>query len=397
MGATKIRHPYFYPAEMVVNYEKINSVEDLGFTHPDGRVISPIFVTERDETVYFLGSSGSRLYLSDDEGETWERILDAGLGEGRIELAVMTNHPNIDESIVFVGGNSKVYKSTDLNDSSHNSWQLIIDEPSSGYFSSRYGWSLNGRIMMLSSYGSLDAENPPRFIYLSRDWGETFEEIEMKTISEMENPETFHIHDVEYDPYSSRIWVAVGDQENSNVYYSDDWGVNFERIYAHDSRTTQPTSIHALPDRVIFGSDDQPNGIKVWYRNNFELKNKVKPEDIKLIFTPDTFESENPLRNVAQLPSTEFKKMISSYPYNILLPFSAAGNSEKTSRILATPNGQDYFEIFRTDHIHPDLSRATINRLIPSINGTKVYVSLFDSQEGAFIVKLDMPDWIKVG
>jgi len=180
---------------------------------------------------------------------------------------------------------------------------------------------MHGPIIILSTYGDKNAANPPRYIYLSRDYGGTWQEIEVRAIGDMADPANFHLHDVEYDPYSSRIWVAVGDQSNGNVLYSDDWGKTFKQVYP--SRAIQPTTITALPDRVIFGSDDMPNGIRMWKRKPYESQGEVRAVDISGVWTPDRIEGNVPLRNVANLHRSPLRMVISKYPWDVLIPFTS--------------------------------------------------------------------------
>lgn len=388
----------YYPV-LPIQFEDV-SIEELGFEGPDGgnvRPVSPVFMSERNGTSVLVGTFGARIFYSRDAGETWQRILQASGVLGSSPAGVLiTDHPDENRSILAISSDtSRVYRSTNLSADTIDDWEMVLDTPSSGHFTSRYGWSMHGPIIILSTYGDKNAANPPRHLYLSRDYGGTWEEIEVMAIGDMADPANFHLHDVEYDPYSSRIWVAVGDQANGNVLYSDDWGKTFKRVYP--SRAIQPTTITVLPDRVIFGSDDMPNGIRMWRRKPYESQAEVRPEDISWVWTPDRIEGNVPLRNVANLHKSPRRMVISKYPWDVLIPFSAAGSAvDGAARVLATPDGESYYEIWRSDLIDPALYNTNISSVLGPDTERRVYIRYYHPAVGNRVVRLKMPEWIKV-
>ena len=90
--------------------------------------------------------------------------------------------------------------------------------------------------------------------------------------------------------------------------------VDPERIFS----AGHPTSILALPDRVLFGSDGIPNGYYVWYRDKRENTKPVTVEDITHLYTPDNFEQSGHL-SVANITHTQVDSQIREYPYNVVM------------------------------------------------------------------------------
>ncbi|NLI74727.1 MAG: hypothetical protein GX369_08195, partial [Euryarchaeota archaeon] len=148
-----------------------------------------------------------------------------------------------------------------------------------------WGFSVYENIVLVSEYGLWDEEGA-KYVYLSTDYGDTFEPIFNLLTQEIEGrPEikpNAHVHSVAYDPYFNRIWVCVGDRPNTAVYYSDDMGETW--VYVKGSSEVQFTGIIALPDCVVFGSDDSLyTGLFIYRR-----KHKSEMPTIKAFYLLDT-------------------------------------------------------------------------------------------------------------
>ena len=215
----------------------------------------------------------------------------------------------------------------------------------------------------------------------------------------MGNPSRFHLHDVEYDPWANRIWVSSGDTpDNSAIYYSDDLGDTWEKI--RPEPRSQPTNIVALPDRVVFGTDDVPNGVKVWYRDPYENSKPVANEDIKVLYTPDKFGiNEEGLWMVANNSRTRTISQLSKYPYDLVLFYewdSTKNNEKYPNRLLASPDGEFWFEIFRVDG---DLAGGTSSSVVGPVQNDpekKIFFTHYHQSIGSHVYKITMPDWIKL-
>jgi len=146
----------------------------------------------------------------------------------------------------------------------------------SGKTSNTWGYNIYKNYVVLASYGDKNAQNPPREVYFSKDHGATWELIFDKPIAEMKKPSDYHIHDVAIDHYNLggiRLLVSVGDTENRQILYSDDFGETWKEMFPEKDWIDKgiippihPTSIVCLPKGIAFGSDELPEGISWWNR-----------------------------------------------------------------------------------------------------------------------------------
>lgn len=364
--------------------------------------IRPYFMSEDDDgNVIILGRSpASTLWLSEDNGATWRKIYE---GVGDVRHALWINNPDRDKSVLLFGypENNQISRSTDLNSSDPTTWETVLTSDS-GKSSSIFGWDLHDNNVFASFYGTHDGTNPPRHAYRSRDYGATWEMVFSKPISEMVNPSNFHIHDICFDPWANRIWVSCGDSENSNIYYSDNNGVDWKKVFDTDGKL-QPTHMTALPDRVVFGSDRYPNGIMVYHKNKHENNAIVKPDDLEFIFSPNGKEEIfDGAYAINQNVST--KLITKNYPYNMLIPYTAgiykAGEAPSQNvKIIATPDGENYYEIMNVNTMD-DIYRSVTNVVgpVPSDPNKYIYINLanYDGSNGE-TWRLKMPEWVLHG
>ncbi|MGX0914952.1 hypothetical protein [Staphylococcus hominis] len=118
---------------------------------------------------------------------------------------------------------------------------------------------------------------------MSTDYGETWETIfDQKEASEtVEGAPAYttdaHVHTCHYDRYRDRIWVCVGDQDNTATYYSDDMAKSWNLIKGLTGKgVMQYTGITSYPEGVFFGSDRAPDGVYFW--------DETKPDTIESFY-----------------------------------------------------------------------------------------------------------------
>lgn len=382
---------------------EVFSPEDSPYRSGDVRddIILPRWMGHYKDAVEIIGQTHNHqsLYRSIDNGESWTRIV-GGEMFNQIYTVFSTPYPN--ESVMVLnrplGGDQprEWWRSTNLSNDSGSNWEKVV-EASAGHFSARYGRSVWNNVIILSTYGMFDENNPPRFIYISTDYGATFREVEVVKISEMGDASKFHLHDVEYDPWNNRIWVTSGDTPaNSAVHYSDDWGDTWEKVVTEPRM--QSTNIQALPDRVIFGSDDVPNGIRVWYRDKTENSKPVFPEDIKFLYSPDKFGIEDKgILAIANNSKTQPTAQIAEYPFDIVNMFERdfiRNNPKYPNRLLATPDGEQWHEIFRIDGDIADGTSSTIIGPVQNDPEKKIFFIHYHQTTGTIYFQIKMPEWI---
>ena len=387
--------PYFpYPPKATGFLKGTNEEEAFGFEGRAGEFLRPRFIDNFEDSVLILAQDSShRLFRSIDNGGNFEEIA-FNLIQGGFMIG--TGNPDTDKSVLAIdreSNNSTVYRSTDLTTNDPANWEEIISAPSAGHFSRRYGWDVYDNVVLLGTYGSFNTENPPRFLYLSIDYGATFKEIEVVSIENMANPSLFHIHDCCYDPFNSRIWVATGDQENGNVYYSDDMGGDWNRVYPHGG-LIQPTGVIPLGDRVLFLPDDRPAGLRVWKRNKLESDSVVDPNDIHFVWATRTLVSGQD--HVANIPAMPRHLLAATYPYNCVLTLARSTDETVGAKMVATPDGEHFYDLLRADQYQLDLTGVTDRGFLgPVPNDPNKYIYGFiDDPSGAGTwFRLKMPEW----
>lgn len=382
-----------YPSAIMASaFDKDTDLAD--FTLEGGEQIRLEYAGNLGDSVELIGyvfnsSPGNPgLYRSIDNGVTWTRILDSSGGltasfyrsSGRVVLRFAEDAN---------GDRTEIWKSNTFDSDSPTNWAKVADA-SAGYFSRDYGLSIRDNVVMATTYGSKDAANPPRFLYLSRDYGNTFEEIEVVSIADMIDPANFHIHDCEYDPFTGRLWVSSGDLSNSALYYSDDWGQTWGKL----TGVGQPTSITALPDCILLGSDDKPDGYKILTKDLAEPKKKPVLSDLKVVYAPELNEDDvSNLVHVANVSWTRIDSQIDTYPYCLVGVLNTAGTTG-VARVVASPDGKTFYPLV-TDKSGDMLIGKVVG---PCSNDPqrRVWIGYYDRSDSTnYAIRFGLPEWVK--
>lgn len=336
-----------YPSPASFSKNGATVAEEGTLTTDDGVALVIRYAGNLGDSVELLGfsaggtpSASRGLYRSVDNGETWNRIYKSG------SLSFPTGVTSSGEVVLLTvrddgGQYTEVWMSETLDSDDDENWSKVITA-SSGMFSTAYGKSVRGNVVLYSVYGNKDPLNPPRHLYISRDYGRTFAEVEVRAIADMPDVNHFHLHDCEYDPFTDRIWVSNGDQSNSAIQFSDDWGESWHVI----SGVSQATNIIALPDRILLGTDGWPDGFKVIYKNNLLPKQIYTEDDVKVLYAPLLNEdASRPFKYVANNIKTRIDSQIDTYPYNLLAVFNSAGSTNGVASLAASPDGKQFYPI----------------------------------------------------
>jgi hypothetical protein len=297
-----------------------------------------------DQNGRMYGRGGHEVMVSDDWWHTTEVLYSfQGHDDGNIKTVIV---PDSGHVLVAVGGHGEVggriYR---IHDNLTGAEQLYQFEYG------RVPASLNHvaykDIVLLASYGLSDYQEGQyaNEVILSTDGGQSFDrilEVPLKT----KDAANLHIHDVEYDPYADRIWVTVGDNGNSQLYWSDDRGSSWETI-ATQGEVTMMTQIAAFKDCVCFGTDGVPEGIIRWEREGPNdaptgVDDLVRPYvKIKTDPTDDTMEMY--ARHRWHIREDDGRELC-------LMPFGYSPMDTGTdSVVLASVDGAKWYELYRTD------------------------------------------------
>lgn len=212
----------------------------------------------RDRKTLYRGG-GPTLKTSVDDGATWQTASTFNFSPYIVGVRDLDNGEVIVSTAAAAGVPGSLYLSSGFA-SVAPTWTKKLDAGAGGvgpssYFSGNWGMSTCENVIVVSEYGS---QAPPtdsaRFVYLSQDRGVTWTQIYDIGITA-----SSHIHSAFYDPWWKAIWVSQGDGANRAVKVSFDMGGTWTTV-------TNPSNVQvvggiALPGRVLFSTDYQPDGI----------------------------------------------------------------------------------------------------------------------------------------
>lgn len=298
----------------------------------------------KDGVIYLtrMGSSQRGVFKSEDNLQTVTQIADltdlntSSFSTGAL-LVTGTNR------IIISASNGDVI----VSDENQDNFEVKFTFTCRGYAQWHLAHSQHENIVLLATYDTTLASDPPRQVALSKDYGETWDIIFDKPIGEMLNAERYHIHDVEYDPYSGRIYVAIGDDLNTEIHYSDDFGETWNSIFGSRDNpyNKQVTQILSFPHGIILGSDGEPDGLGYIPRRTDVIRWDI--EDKEVIKNYLLFNNKNEFKHFA---TRRWQIRDGNHPVT-LLPFrvdtSRADIKGAASVLLATTDGINWYEVYR--------------------------------------------------
>ena len=348
---------------------------------------TPLWLSKDGEVVW--GDYGGQLLQSTNEWATYEQVGTSSLPKPILgirelddgELLVSTARDEAD------GTKAKVYKTVgyDRNNPSATTFEEVLElNVTQADVKNSWGFSIYENIVLVSEYG-LKGYEGARYVYLSTDYGETFNVIFDLYTQEIEGrPDltmTAHVHTVAYDPYYNRIWLCVGDLPNTATYYSDDMGQTW--VFVEGSNIMQYTGIIALPDSVIFGSDRGPNGIHVYRR-----KSKTEMPVIEPLYLINDNSSNT---HVFELP---FKR--DWHPQTpVYFAATRAQGTEYRPVIMGLVDGKKAHLLWEAD-FEGDYTGNVWYALGATAQGNIIAYMSDPNINGYRIVKATAPDWVKM-
>lgn len=173
----------------------------------------------------------------------------------------------IDENIMFANANRWIF----VSDDGGTTWSRSHELPESSGLRGIMpcGFCQKDGNVYFGEYIFDESANPR--IMKSSDLGETWE-------VEAEFEDVRHIHSVQVDPYSEKIWVTTGDRDpESKIGYLEDG--TFQVVGSGDQiwRTVQPL---ILEDSVVWGTDSPYKENKILKLRREEVTNKNPEPEI---------------------------------------------------------------------------------------------------------------------
>ena len=252
------------------------------------------------------------LKVSFDYGRTWEpgNILDAGSRSGVRwvkqtndgELLVCTYTTSDTEATI-----NKVLKSSGWKTGMTTSpvWTEVWRIQKKGISPSDWGFSQHNNFVIMTEYGYKNGVDPvenaetyARYVYLSKDFGATWQTI--FDLGDFTDGVGVHMHGSCFDPYWGRIWTSHGDGAfgSNGLFYSDDLGKTWNSATEfHNEGSNFPQSVHivALPTCILLCSDSYPNGIQRIDRAQGKIPHKGYYTIEPAYMNPDQLERLNHL------------------------------------------------------------------------------------------------------
>ncbi|KYH26413.1 hypothetical protein HAPAU_15110 [Halalkalicoccus paucihalophilus] len=322
------------------------------FTHYDLDVLDersmghPVWV---DQHGRIYGRDSPRVVVSDDWWETTEVLYSFEEEGTREEYVQMVIVPDSGRIIAATGGRGETGGKVHLIDEDLEGAELLY-QFDYGRVSNEFGHAVYGDIVVVGTYAlsQFGAGRHANEVILSTDGGESFEKV-LEPELHTTDAANHHIHDVEYDPYAERIWVAIGDHGNSQLYWSDDLGDSWSEI---DDRgdITMVTQVAAFKDCVVLDTDGVPEGIMRWERDG--------PDD-----EPDGADSfERVHVEIETDPDDDVMELYARRRWHVrenleegrelcLMPFgySTMHDTASDSVVLASVDGDEWYELHRTE------------------------------------------------
>lgn len=301
----------------------------------------PTFVDNKTGIWYGVSGGNVRKSVGNGKDFTWTTVYNFRSIVG-YETIVLGNVFALDngELLVTMPARSEIWLSSNMQ----TTWSIILTMTPGACPTREFGWSVYHNIVLLSEYGDHNPTNSPRKIYLSENFGQNFTEIFNGTIGP-----NHHIHTVEYDPWADRIWATRGDRvansesQQGNLFYSDDLGVTWNYVFRESE--VQWTSVIPTKDYVFFGSDCAPEGLWRWRRDPLNPRTLVNPNEIDRILILERTTGIEKTSSIA-LGASIVGLKANKIGEILYIPFGAVAGSGGRSRLIATYDCENFFELW---------------------------------------------------
>jgi len=198
-------------------------------------------------------SSNYTLYRSKDEGITYSKLVDLKVSSlmrllGKSRLIARGLRLGVRDLRILKSGTILVIADRKIFRSKNGGFQ-VVHSFQNGLGPLREGWCEDDKgNCYLGEYFLNDKRDTPVNLLKSADDGQTWETIHFFQ-------RIRHIHCVQYDPFSRKIWMGTGDRDDEcHISFSEDEGKTWTEIGSGD-QMFRAVSLLFTEDWVYWGSD----------------------------------------------------------------------------------------------------------------------------------------------
>ncbi|MFE8697986.1 hypothetical protein ACFYKT_16715 [Cytobacillus sp. FJAT-53684] len=206
---------------------------------------------------------------SNDEGKTWIDIATAPYGS--VHSIFWTN-----DGEIVITNSAEISKSSgwSVNPATATWSKKVTKSKSTGVGILPWGINGNGTKFIATEYSASD-RSESRYVWISTDMGNTWNVVLDKYTIDPNN--LSHMHGVCYDKWEDRFFLSHGHGDIYGVYYSDDNGVNWNKIGGTFQPNAAPTTLTATDNGIVCGSDSIDTGLYGIARTNNPIDMRMKP------------------------------------------------------------------------------------------------------------------------
>lgn len=334
-------------------------------------------VGSHDGVVYGAGKTLGELYTSTD-GNNWTLLHTFTTGSGvTMCLVGDTGHLVVGffNGDVFISDEDGVFSETP-------SFQT-------GSITHNFGRFKHGNVLGFNTYeahGFTDGQKHEAFI--STDNGKTFKKVmDSARLQALltQYPDflgnRIHLHDIEYDPYSGRLYLWQGDFDARTFYYSDDWGDTWDMAFPRGA-AGNATNIIATPTGIAFGGDTEGGGVGYL---RLDRSSNIKPA-----LTIENYENEHFKFNNDGGRFISTRKFVDRTKGIYLLPYIVEFDDDdvRNAYLAYSDNGKDWQIIWQT----PDTGHATGLESIDLVGDLLVGTYSIKRDYYVFTAKINLPN-----
>ncbi len=249
--------------------EKLIIPESTINTTPDVEVITPFSGRSSMRSISkdgkrFYSVSGRYAWKSDNwcsVSSNWEIVHNFGEG------GLTTHMTELDDGTILITGRAdgETHHRIIRKGPDDSEFATVLTLETENASAGDMTWSQYGNVVTCGEYGSPPSVVGASNVYISLDYGATWARHDLIEITGHTIVDRYHIHATCYDPYEQIIWVCVGDSPDSTLFWTKNFGKTWNQVWPY-GEGIMLTSVHPLPNCVLFGSDAAFDGVMRYNR-----------------------------------------------------------------------------------------------------------------------------------